>query len=201
MTVKYSYLGWQVVRAPPSPTATAGQLGERARRMKVSVVSLLVFLVPCHLGYGLNLLSLLMGKQTEEVPDYDDLYETRENQNVETDGVNPAGYGLNLLSFLMGKLEEEDSATDPELSHSDHLYETREAKNVNIKTDKEVGFLTEEGSNSADHLYETREAKEVDIETGGERGLLDTLNLSLAGNLDISNAVGQVSIDGLLSPL
>ena len=65
--------------------------------MKVSVVSLLVFLVPCHLGYGLNLLSLLMGKQTEEVPDYDDLYETRENQNVETDGVNPAGYGLNLL--------------------------------------------------------------------------------------------------------
>lgn len=95
----------------------------------------------------------------------------------------------------MGKLEEEGTAKNPELSHVDHLYETRESKNVDIETDKEVGFLTEEGSsNSADHLYETREAKDVDIETGEERGLLDTLNLSLAGNLDISNAVGQVSI-------
>ena len=128
--------------------------------MKVSVVSLLVFLLPC----------------------------------------NVAGYGL--LSLLMGKLEEEGSAKNPELSHVDHLYETREAKNVDIETDKEVGFLTEEGSsNSADNLYETREAKDVDIETGEERGLLDTLNLSLAGNLDISNAVGQVSIAGVLSPL
>ena len=46
-------------------------------------------------------------------------------------------------------------------------------------------------------LHETREAKNIDIEQDEERGFLDTLNLSLAGNLDISNAVSEVSIDGL----
>ena len=51
------------------------------------------------------------------------------------------------------------------------------------------------------HPYETREAKNVESDEGEARGLLDTLNLSLAGNLDISNAVGQVSSDGLLSLL
>ena len=147
------------------------------------VVSLLVFLLPCTLaGYGLNLLSLLTGKQTEEVPtrsqelpDYGPLYETGETEHVdiEKDGLQErsdvAGYGLNLLSLLMGKQKEND------------LDLTREPKNVDIDTGE------------MDHLSESREPKEVDIETGEERGLLDTLNLSLAGNLDISNAVGQVS--------
>ena len=46
-----------------------------------------------------------------------------------------------------------------------------------------------------EHLYETRVAKNADIEEEEESpSLLDTLNLSYAGNLDISNAVGQVSV-------
>ena len=48
---------------------------------------------------------------------------------------------------------------------------------------------------------ETRLAKNIPIEEEEERGLLDTLNLSLAGNLDISNAVSEVGIDGLPSNL
>ena len=45
-----------------------------------------------------------------------------------------------------------------------------------------------------EHLYETRVAKNADIgEEEKTASLLDTLNLSYAGNLDISNAVGQVS--------
>ena len=45
-----------------------------------------------------------------------------------------------------------------------------------------------------EHLYETRVAKNADIEEEESPSLLDTLNLSYAGNLDISNAVGQVSV-------
>ena len=104
--------------------------------MKVSVISLLVFLVPCTAaGYGLNLLSLLTGKQSPELA-----------------------------------LAEESSSKSTELQDYSDLHETREAKNVDIETDEGRGFL-------------------------------DTLNLSLAGNLDISNAVGQVSIAGVHSPL
>ena len=80
------------------------------------------------------------------------------------------GYGLILLSLLTGKQAEEGAVTSPEVPPSDHLYETRVAKNIDIEEDE-------------------------------ERGLLDTLNLSLAGNLDISNAVSEVSIDGLPSNL
>ena len=50
-------------------------------------------------------------------------------------------------------------------------------------------------------MPETRLAKNIPIEEDEERGLLDTLNLSLAGNLDISNAVSEVGIDGLPSNL
>ena len=102
--------------------------------MKVSVLSLLVFLLPSQ-GTGLNLLSLLTGKQSPELA-----------------------------------LAEERSSKSTELQDYSDLHETREAKNVDIETDEGRGFL-------------------------------DTLNLSLAGNLDISNAVGQVSIAGVHSPL
>ena len=78
------------------------------------------------------------------------------------------GAGLSLLSLLTGK-------QSPDLAPG--IQRAAEAPEV-------VEYS---------HLHETREAKNVDIETDEGRGFLDTLNLSLAGNLDISNAVGQVS--------
>ena len=176
---------------PPVHSATAGQFGPSSRMMKVSVVSLclLVCLAPCQ---GRNILSLLRGNPAPA------LSETREPKNVDIDRdeetgfldtMKSAGYGLNILSLLIGNQAEERSTESPELLDYNHLYMTRVAKNVDIDTDEE------------DHPYETREAKNVESDEGEARGLLDTLNLSLAGNLDISNAVGQVSSDGLLSLL
>ena len=90
------------------------------------------------------------------------------------------GAGLSLLSLLTGR-------QSPDLVPSGIQAEERSAEAPEVL--------------EYSHLHETREAKNVDIETDEGRGFLDTLNLSLAGNLDISNAVGQVSIDGVLSPL
>ena len=74
------------------------------------------------------------------------------------------GFGSNLLSFITGKHAELPAAEPQQLPVSEHFYETRVAKNADIDSDQE-------SSNS----------------------FLETLSLSYGGNLDISNAVGQVS--------